>query len=159
MKQLSGLSLLLALILLSMGAYGAELLQAGNTFPKFDAKDQHEKTYQFRPGTKAVLIAFDMATSKKANKILAKQGAEFLEDNAAVYVTNIYGMPGIGRFFALPKMRKYPHRIILADDEHLLSPFPRKENHVTVVRLDQGGVVQSIAYWNPGDDSPVDYLR
>jgi len=68
-------------------------------------------------------------------------------------------MPGIGRFFVLPKMRKYPHRIILVDEPHLLDPFRRKENHVTVVRIGESGVVQSIAYWNPGDESPEGYLQ
>jgi hypothetical protein len=153
------LTLLLPLILWSTSTFGAEFLQAGDAFPKFEAMDQHQQTYQFKPGTKAVLIAFDMTTGKKANKVLAKQGAEFLQDNAAIYVSNIYGMPGIGRFFALPKMKKYPHRIILADEETLLDPFPRQENHVTVVRIDESGVVQSIAYWNPGDNSLNDYLQ
>ena len=153
------LALLTPLLLLSISAYGAELLEAGDKFPEFNAKDQHDTDYQFEPGTKAVLIAFDMANSKKANKILAKQGAEFLDDNKAVYVSDIYGMPGIGRFFAFPKMKKYPHRIILADAENLLSAFPRKDNRVTIIRLNDRAVVQSIVFWNPKEDSLRDYLE
>ena len=145
--------------LLSIGAYGVELLQVGAPFPGLNAKDQHDKEYQFKPGTRAVLIAFDMATGKKANKYLANQGAEFLPSHKAVYVANINGMPGIGRFFALPKMRKYPHRIILADSEHLLDPFPQKQGHVTVVRLDDSAKVQAITFWNPRTDFLQDSLR
>ena len=41
------------------------------------------------------------------------------------FIANVYGMPAIGRFFAMPKMKKYPHRIMLADAEGLLDEFPQ----------------------------------
>ena len=158
-RKLPVLALVTTVALLSISALGAELLEKGAPFPTLSAKDQHDKEYQFKPGTKAVLISFDMAAGKKANKYLANLGTEFLSENSVVYVSNIHGMPGIGRFFALPKMRKYPHRIVLADAEHLLDPFPQKQNHVTIILLDESAVVQSIAFWNPETDSLQDYLN
>ena len=58
-------------------------------------------------------------------------------------------MPAIGRFFAMPKMRKYPHRIMLADEEGLLVEFPKEEGKVTLFDLDSQGKIQAIRYWDP----------
>jgi len=152
-------ALLIPLILTAMTAHGAAPLQPGDGFPDFAARDQHGVDYRFETGTQAVLIAFDMASAKLANEVLAGEDAEFLPDHRAVYISNIYGMPAIGRYFAFSKMRKYPHRIVLADGEHLLDAFPRNEGHVTVIRLDDRGVVQTIRFWNPQVDSLQDFLE
>lgn len=135
----------------------AELLKPGATVPAIEAKDQHEQPFTLGDGVAWLLISFDMGTGKAANGYFEKKGAPFLGDHQAVYVANIHGMPGVGRMFALPKMRKYPHRIVLADDEHLLDPFPREEDRVTVIKLGPGRVVQSIAFWNPRkEEAPLD---
>ena len=72
----------------------------------------------------------------------------------AVYLANIHGMPGIVRAFAMPKMRKYAHRIILGDDAALIAKFPEQKGKVTVIKL-ASGKVASVTYWEPGT-TPVD---
>ena len=143
------LSVVTISILLSTNICAVELLVAGDQFPELQAQDQHGNGYQFEKGTKTLLIAFDMAAAKAANKYLSKQTTNYLSDNGIIFISNIHGMPGIGRFFALPKMRKYPYRIILADSEHLLDPFPRQQNQLTVIRLDNSAVIVSITFWTP----------
>ena len=112
-------------------------------------QDQHEVSYALPKGVKHVAVAFTMSVGKSANKALAEKGASFLPDSKAVFIANIYGMPAAGRFFAMPKMRKYPHRIMLADAEGLLADFPQKENVVTVFDLDTAGKIIDVRYWNP----------
>ena len=137
----------------------ADLYKKGSKVTAFKANDQHDQAYEFQAAkTKYLLVSFDMETGKKANGALAAQGADFLTKQKAVYVANIYGMPGIGRFFAIPKMRKYPHRIILGDDENLLKPYPQEANKVTVLTL-SNGVVTAIRYWDPASESVVDLLK
>jgi hypothetical protein len=142
---------LLAFFVLSLAPRldAAELLKVGSTVPAIAANDQHEKPFQLGDDATWLLISFDMGTGKAANRFFEEKGAPYLPDHKAVYVANIHGMPGVGRMFALPKMRKYPHRIILADDEHLLDPFPREEDRVTVIKLGPGRVVESIVFWDP----------
>jgi hypothetical protein len=60
--------------------------------------------------------------------------------------------------FALPKMKKYPHRIILGDDANLLTPFPQQAGKVTVIKL-SNGIVQSISYWDPATEQVTDALK
>ena len=99
-----------------------------------------------------------METGKKANAVLSPLGMEFLGSKKAVYMANIFGMPGIGRMFAIPKMKKYSHRIILADDAALIAHFPVQTGKVTVLTLSSGKVA-SIAYWTPGAESLDGYLK
>ena len=148
-------AVLLALLAASLAGapvHAAEILGPGDPFPAFEASDQHGEAYTFEPGTRAVLIAFEMSAAKAANHVFAAEPEDYLDDHDAVYIANIYGMPGIGRHFALPKMRKYPHRIILADGKDLLTPFPHEDKRVTVLELDGAGVIRSVGYWNPGEE-------
>lgn len=133
----------------SLTANPVEQYKVGSVVQAFEAKDQHGKAYKFTKGTKYLLVSFDMSAGKKANKLFAKKGADYLRGKKAVLVSNIYGMPKIGRVFALPKMRRYPHTIILADEENLLSSIPRKEGMVTVMALDTKGKVTQLQYWDP----------
>ena len=159
MKHLAAFVLSASCLLPFTSGYCADILTPGDKFPALESRDQHDVDYRFEPGTATVLIAFDMATAKLANKVLADQGEGFLDEHKTVYISNIYGMAGIGRFFAIPKLQKYPHRIILADTESLLSPFPQKEDHVTVIRLNDSAVIQAILFWKPKNDSLPDLLR
>jgi hypothetical protein len=132
----------------------ADTMKAGDTVPAISARDQHEKEFTLGDDVERLLVAFDMGTGKAANGWLAKQGAAWLPERNAVFVSNIHGMPGIGRAFALPKMRKYPHRIILADAEGLLDPFPTEKDKVTVLELAPGRVIKSIRFWDPSEGKP-----
>lgn len=136
------------------GLASATPLKPGQTFPVFkNTKDQHEKAYPMPKELKHVAVAFTMGVGKSANQALAEKGADYLPAANAVFIANIYGMPGIGRFFAMPKMRKYPHRIMLADAEGLLDDFPQKEDKVTVFDLNASGEIVAIRFWDPKDQS------
>lgn len=143
---------------ISLGATTAAIAQPyepGQTVQSFSATDQHGTPFTFQPAeTRFLLISHDMTTGKKANTALSALGKDHLPGKKAIYLANIHGMPGIGRFFALPKMRKYAHRIILGDDAGLIAKFPKQEGKVTVLKL-ASGRIQSIAYWNP-ESEPVD---
>ena len=131
----------------------AKPLAVGDAFPKVEAMDQHEKPYAVEAGTAYVLVSYDMGPGKQANGYLEEKGAEFLPNNKAVFIANIHEMPGVGRFFAIPKMQKYPHRILLADEKGLLDEWPQEKGKVTVFALDAAGVITGISYWSPKDGS------
>lgn len=115
-------------------------------------QDQHEAAYPMPEGVRHIAVAFTMSVGKSANQALAKKGATYLPESKAVFVANIYGMPSVGRLFAMPKMRKYPHRIMLADTEGLLDSLPQAEGQVTVFDLDANRKILKIRFWNPDSD-------
>jgi hypothetical protein len=131
----------------------------GSKIKVFEAKDQHEKAYRFdAKNTRFLMVSHDMETGKKANGVLTTLGKDYLSGKKAIYMANIHGMPGIGRAFALPKMKKYAHRIILADDEKLIADFPEQKGKVTVLKL-ADGKVSSVQYWDPASGSPEAQLK
>jgi hypothetical protein len=141
-------------LIVALPALNAEI-QTGDTFPELKVKDQHEVDYSLEAGVRYILVSFDMPTGKAANKFLEKKGATYLPENQAVFLSNIYGMPWIGRKFALPKMMKYPHRILLADEpeEAMLAEFPQQDDRVTVFQIDAGRKITAISFWNPESGS------
>ncbi len=156
MKIRSLLVLLLAFLALPCLA---EPYKPGQKIDVFSARDADKKEFTLDPsGTRYLLVSHDMETGKAANKALDAKGAAYLPSKKAVFVANIHGMPGIGRMFALPKMRKYAHRIILGDDAAMIARFPQQQGKVTVLKL-AGGKVASIQYWNPASEAVDGYLK
>ena len=129
--------------------------EVGKALAPFSAKDQHDQPFEFKSGAlRYLLVSHDMDTGKRANAALHAAGADYLPGKRAAYLANIHGMPGIGRIFALPKMRKYCHRIILGDDAELITRFPEQTGKVTVLALD-GDKVTAIHFWTP-ESEPID---
>lgn len=132
---------------------------AGDRVEAFSAADQHKQDFTLEPAkTRFLLVSHDMETGKAANAALDALGAEFLPGRKAIYLSNIHGMPGIGRVFALPKMRKYRHRIILGDDADLIARFPAEAGKVTVLVLKNGKVAE-VRYWDPATENVADVLK
>ena len=124
-------------------------LAAGDAVPVFSAKDQFVRPFKFAPGLKFLLLGFDMTVGKAANQKLTNLGAGGLEHYGAAYVLDVHTMPAVARIFALPKMRKYSHRIILAETEGMLAAFPHRAEKITVLALTPAGKIKEIHYWNP----------
>lgn len=145
--------------LLGVMSASAEPYEKGSRMQGFNAKDQHGAAFEFKPASvKYLLVSHDMDTGKKANAVLTALGKDYLTDRKAVYLANIHGMPGVGRMFAIPKMKKYAHRIVLGDDGELIAKFPQQAGKVTVIGI-SGGKVKSLAYWSPDDGAPDALLK
>lgn len=134
-------------------------LAVGDAVPAFSAKDQFGKEFKPEAGLHFLLLGFDMGTSKTANLKLADLGAGWLEKHSAAYVLDIHTMPGIARLFALPKLRKYPHRIVLGDDEKMLAVFPRQPEKITVLVLMPTEKISEIRWWKPATEPLEAVLR
>ena len=148
------LSALFFLAVLSASAR-AGLLGVGEAVPIFAAQDQFGKEFKFAPGLHFLLVGFDMNAGKLANHKLADLGAGWLENHGVASVLDIHTMPAIARLFALPKMQKYPHRIILAETAALLAPFPHQPEKITILELTPAGSIRAISFWDPNVANPI----
>lgn len=130
-----------------------ETYKVGAVLEAFEVKDAKEGTFQYEPGKLAFLIvSYEMPTGKAVNTYLAGKPADYLETHRAAFLADIHGMPGVGRFFALPKMKRYPHRILLGDSGTLLLRHPVKEGRVTVFSFDAKGAITAIRHLDPAKD-------
>ncbi len=145
----------IACLLLLATALAAEPYRPGDRFEAFSTKDQHDRAYTYEGGARRVIVAFEMGSGKSANAFFEAQPADFLARHETIFLSNIHGMPGIARAFALPKMRKYPHRILLADGKDFLARYPTQEDQLTVLTLDAAGVIRDIRFVDPKRGLPA----
>ncbi|MFV0338470.1 MAG: hypothetical protein ACK5LK_09555 [Chthoniobacterales bacterium] len=131
------------------GSLLAETLQVGDTLPSFTVENQHGESFTYEGQLDFLLVSFDMAAGKQTNVVLSEKPKNYLSEKKAAFLSNIYGMPSIGRYFALRKMRKYPHNILLGDSEDLLVNYPKEEGKVTVLKLDKDKKIEAITFWDP----------
>jgi hypothetical protein len=148
----------LVFFLLGVSARAAPLA-VGDAVPVITANDQHGTAFQFTNGVRWLLVVTERACSKSANEKLAAAGADFLEQHQAAYLMDIHTMPAIARVFAFPKLRKYPHRIVLVDTADALTAFPAQPGRVTVLALSPAGRVDKISYWNPTSEPVAGFLK
>lgn len=121
-------------IFLSLCAF-ANPLTVGNEVPNINIKDQFEKSHTINGDVKTILFASDKGTSEILRDYLLAKEDDFLTKNSAVYVADISGMPSlIAKFFALPKMKKYPFSIMLIDDTNK-SNFSKEEGKIIVYTI------------------------
>lgn len=113
----------------------ANALNIGDSIPTFSIKDQFEKAQTIKEDTKIILVAADKGTSEILRDYLLKKEKGFLESKKAYYLADISGMPSlIAKFFALPKMKKYPFSILLLDEKNK-DKFSKKEDHITIYTI------------------------
>ncbi len=131
-------------VLLSLATF-ANALSVGDNIPNFKIKDQFEKENVIKADTKIVLFAGDKGMSEVLRDYLKAKPKGFLESKKAYYMADISGMPSlIAKFFALPKMKKYPFSILLVDEEQTKS-FDKKEENITVYTV-KDAKVSNIKY-------------
>ena len=141
--------LLMMLVVVLVGGAGAraELVQTGQAFPTYTLSDPHGSNHTLRADTRFVLVASEMKLSKAATAWLSSKPAGFLEDNRIEYVSDITPMPGIiSVLFAKPKMRKYPFRLLLADDPAFEKTYPRQSERLAVFVLDDQQTIKDIVF-------------
>lgn len=111
----------------------------------FTLSDQFEKIHTVNSDIKTIIVSFEKGTGSDINEFLNSKNPDFLEKNKAVFIANISGMPSfITKMFALPKMKKYKHSILLIYDEND-TRFLQKEDKSTLYRLEDG-VIKSVSY-------------
>jgi len=132
-------------------AYAGQLA-VGDAMSVITANDQHGVPFVLTTNIQTLIVATEMDCSKAANRQLAAQSAGFLENHNAAFLMDIHSMPGVARFFAIPKMKKYPQRIVFIDSPTVLTNFPSQTNRVAVISLNAGRI-QRIGFWDPAKES------
>ena len=130
---------LLLLITLSIFEI-ANPIKVGDTLANITLQDQFETKQTVANDTKTILVAYDKDISSLLKEFLLSKEGDFLSANNAVYIGDIRGMPSlIARFFAIPKMKKYPFKILFLDEanENFLD---KKEDMITVYQLTDGKI-------------------
>lgn len=126
-------------------------LAVGDALLEISAQDQFGTNFVLTTNVQFLLVAVEMDSAKLANQKLAALGADFLKTNRAAYLMDVHTMPAVARFFAFPKLRRYPHSIVLVDSAETLANIPAQANRVSVLKI-SAGRIERISYWNPATE-------
>ena len=103
--------------------------KVGQSVMPLDLSDQFGKP-------KTLIMAFEKGTGATVNEYLTAQEKGYLAKNKAAFVADLSQMPKfITESFALPKMRKYTHTVLLIQDEVQGLNFPYQEDKITVMKF------------------------
>ncbi|MDD2782373.1 hypothetical protein [Sulfuricurvum sp.] len=110
--------------------------KVGQSVMPLDLSDQHGKRVTLKVMPKTLIMAFEKGTGATVNEYLTVQEKGYLTKHKAAFVADISQMPKfITESFALPKMRKYTHRVLLIQDEEQGLNFPYQEGKITVMKF------------------------
>lgn len=132
---------LLLTAFLALGLSAASL-EVDSNIEDITIKDQFEKEHKLDANVKTILFASDKGTSDLLKDYLLplSENKNILEENGAVYVADISGMPSlISKFIALPKMKKYPFSVMLLDDSNK-DNFTKEDGKIIVYSIEDGKV-------------------
>ncbi len=141
--------ILLSLLVMGLSLFASEF-KIGDKIGTFSILNQHDKKVTIDDSIEKIIVSFEKDTGANINEYLSKKNPLFLKNNKAVFIANISGMPSIiTKLFALPKMRKYDHEILLIYDEDD-KRFISKEEKSTLYTL-KDGVIKSIDFITKDD--------
>jgi len=145
-------NILLLTLLISSFSINAQTLKVGDIFPNIKIKNQFNKSIQISSETKTVLFSNSKSSSKKLNSFLKNRSGDFMKNHRTHFIADVSGMPFlISKFFALPKMRKFPYDVLLISDSKNANFIPKKNGKLTVIKL-TNLKVNSISFVNTTKD-------
>ena len=122
-------------LMVALSVWGAPY-KVGQSVMPLDLSDQFGKRYTLKAMPKTLIMAFEKGTGATVNEYLTVQEKGYLAKNKAAFVADISQMPKfITESFALPKMRKYTHTVLLIQDEEQGLNFPYQEDKITVMKF------------------------
>ncbi|AOO66560.1 hypothetical protein [Sulfurospirillum halorespirans] len=127
--------LLLIAFILPFGLF-ADTLKEGSPIQAPAIKDQFEKTMSVTPQTKQIIIAYTKSQGD-VMKAFLEANPNYLSENSALYLMDATAVPSlVMSMFMMPKFKKYPYAIGLLENEKDVAYFPKKEDRLTVITLD-----------------------
>lgn len=113
-----------------------ESLKVGDTFPQTSFKNQFEDNIFLSKETKQFIVAFSKDDGEKIKTFLLKN-PNYLQLHNALYAADISQAPSLMvNIFMKPKTKKYPFSMILLEETQHVSLFPKNENKITILTLD-----------------------
>jgi hypothetical protein len=140
------MKILIFSLLLISGAF-SKPLDINDTLPTITLEDQFGETHTIDKNISKIIITFDKKSSVLANKFISmrKDSSHYLDTKNMAFIANISAMPSlITKLFAMPKMKKYKHKILLIDDDDN-DMFLSQKKHISIYEL-ENSKIKNIIY-------------
>ncbi len=112
------------------------IYRVGETVLDFTLQSQHGRLLSLQPTTRYLWITYDKISTRTQNLFVANRRG-FLQKSNSILIADMSVAPnGIFTFFIDPQMKLFPHQLLYSFDLKLSKSFPYKENHITIMELD-----------------------
>lgn len=136
----------LVTLLALCGLLAAAPYKVGESVTPLSLNDQFGKRHSLKVMPKTLIMAFEKGSAAMVNDYLAAKEKGYLASHKAAFVAEISQMPRfITESFALPKMRKYPHTVLLIENEEQGLKYPYQEDKVTVMKFN-GNFLSGVSF-------------
>lgn len=137
-------NLLLSLMLLLPLGLFAQDIKEGSSMQTMVFNDQFEKNASITAQTKQIVIAFSKVQGESV-KVFLEANPNYLATNNTLYLMDVTTVPSmVMSMFMLPKFKKYSYTVGLIENKKDLAYFPKKENLITVITLDNLNVTSIV---------------
>jgi len=149
-KFILGLLLSLLFTLPSLGdSYinkGYKMIEQNSTIEPFTLNDQFGEEHRLEQMPKLLICSFGKETGKLISNYFNAQDANYLTTHNIKLMADVSSVPSLLRgTFILPKMKKYSFEILISTESKFSEQFPREEDKLTVLKI-ENGVVQEIIF-------------
>jgi len=125
---------------------GHTMIEQNSTIDPFTLNDQFGKEHTLETMPKLLICSFGKDTGVLISNYFNAQGAEYLEKHDIKLLADVSSVPSLLRkTFILPKMKKYSFEVLISTDSKFSELFPKEEDKLTVLKL-ENGVVKKIVY-------------
>lgn len=142
----------LLLIICCANIVNAEPYKIGTQIPDFSLKDQHGQMHKIDQTVRLILFCKGMRGQNIIKETLDKTNKGYLTNHHTIYIVDNSGMPRlIGKFIALPKLRKRPYLILLDSGPSVTKDFPSKKDKVTLLYM-SNYIIKAIEFVDTPED-------
>ena len=118
----------------------ASSLKINDKISNFSLTDQFDKIHTINSDISTIIVTFQKDTLAMINSFLSSKNEDFLENNHAVFISNITSNPSIiTKMFTIPHLRDYKYTILLVYDENSIK-FLKEENKATIYSITNGQI-------------------
>lgn len=132
---------LLSLVLATGLAFGVTF-QTSDNLTNFKVQDQFEKDLVVTKDTKKLIVAFSKEKGEEIKKHL-EANPNYLQEQNAIYLADVSAAPSfVTSLFMIPKFKKYPYSMGLIKDEEFATKFPKQEEMITIISIENFVITQ-----------------
>ncbi|MCK5855244.1 MAG: hypothetical protein KAG56_08475 [Sulfurovaceae bacterium] len=125
---------------------GLSMIEQNSTIQPFTLNDQFGKEHNINTLPKLLICSFGKETGKLISSYFNAQSSDYLAQYDIKLMADVSSVPSLLRStFIMPKMKKYSFEILISTDSKFSKLFPREEDKLTVIKL-ENGVVQEIIF-------------
>jgi len=122
------------------------MIELNTALETFTLNDQFGERYKIETMPKLLICSFGKESGKLISNYFNAQDANYLEAHNIRLFADVAGIPSLLRkTLILPKMKKYNFKILLSDDADFSKQFPREDDSLTILRI-ENNVVTSISF-------------